>query len=110
MRIIRLKPYLRAMKAMGLRDAQMREVEFAILGAPESQPIIKGLQGVRKARIARPGMGKRGGGRVIYYLAVKGQILAFLLAYSKNEKDDLTAADRKAILRAIEALSTGADP
>jgi hypothetical protein len=110
MRIIRLKPYLRAMKAMGLRDAEMREVELAVAASPESHPVTKGLRGARKARISRPGMGKRGGGRVVYYLAIKGQVVAFLLAYSKNEKDDLTQDDRRAILRAIETLSTGADP
>jgi hypothetical protein len=34
-------------------------------------------------------------------------LLAFLLAYRKNEKDDLTTGDRRAILRAIEILTTG---
>lgn len=109
MRILRLKRYLRAMQAMGFEEAEIQEAEFTILSAPDAHPMIKGLRGARKARIARPGMGKRGGGRVIYYLAVKGQILAFLLAYPKNEKDDLTQDDRKAVLRAIEMLTTGAE-
>ncbi len=110
MRVFRLKRYIRAMRAMGFGDADMGEVERSIVAAPESHPMIKGLRGARKARISRPGMGKRGGGRVVYYLAIKGQILALLLAYPKNEKDDLTPDDRKAILRAIDALAAGAEP
>ena len=34
MRVVRLKPYLRAMKGMGLDDDAMREIEAAILAAP----------------------------------------------------------------------------
>ena len=107
MRIVRLKPYLRAMKAMGFRQDDLGTVEAAILAAPEAHPLVRGLKGARKARIARPGMGKRGGGRVIYYFADGKGFLAFLLAYSKNEKDDLTADDRRALLRAIDTIMLG---
>lgn len=110
MRVVRLKPYLRAMKGMDLDDRAMRDIEGAILAAPEAHPTIKGLKGVRKMRFARPGTGKRGGGRAIYYVvALRGGLLAMLTAYPKNEKDDLTSNDRKAILRAIEALVSGDD-
>ena len=61
MKVVRLKPYLRAMKGMGLDDAAMREIESAVLAAPEAHPMIKGLRGVRKARFARPGTGKERG-------------------------------------------------
>lgn len=107
MRIVRLKPYLRAMRGMGLDDRAMRDIEATILAAPEAHPMIKGLRGVRKMRFARPGTGKSGGGRAIYYVASRGELLAMLTAYPKNEKDDLTSGDRKAILRAIEALISG---
>ena len=33
-----------------------------------------------------------------------------LTAYPKNQKDDLTPGDRKAILRAIEGLGSGDAP
>ena len=69
--------------------------------------MIKGLRGGRKARFARAGTGKSGGGRAIYYMALKGGLLGMLTAYPKNEKDDLTPDDRRAVLRAIEALVPG---
>jgi hypothetical protein len=87
----------------------MQEIEVSILAAPDAHPMIKGLRGVRKARFARPGTGKSGGGRAIYYMALKGGLLGMLTAYPKNEKGDLTSDDRKAILRAIEALLPGDD-
>lgn len=107
MRVVRLKPYIRAMKAMGFSEAGMQAAESFILRAPHVHPLIAGLKGARKARVARPGMGTRGGGRVVYYLATKGGLIAFLLAYSKNQKDDLTNDDRRALLRAIDLLVTG---
>lgn len=108
MKVVRLKPYLRAMKDMGLDEEAMQAIERAILEAPEAHPMLRGLHGARKARFARPGTGKSGGGRVIYFMALGDSLLAMLTAYPKSEKEDLTPDDRKAILRAIEALTKGA--
>ncbi len=106
MRVIRLKSYLEPMKAMGFTEDAIRNAEESVLARPDSHPLIPGLRGARKARIAKPGMGKRGGGRVVYYVMFERKVLAFLLAYSKNQKDDLTSDDRRAILHAIEFLKT----
>jgi hypothetical protein len=103
MRVVRLKPYLRAMERMGLDDKAMRGIELGLVAAPEAHPIIKGLRGARKARFALVGTGKSGGGRVIYYLAVETAIY-MMTAYPKNERDDLSADQRKSILAVIERL------
>jgi hypothetical protein len=103
MKIVRLRPYLRAMERMALDDEAMRDIELGLVAAPEAHPIIKGLRGVRKARFALPGRGKSGGGRVIYYVAVRTAIY-MMTAYPKNERDDLSPDQRKAILAAIESL------
>lgn len=93
---------------MGLGDDAMREIEATILGAPEAHPVpCSRACGVRKPRFARPGTGKSGGGRTIYYVALKAAQLWMLAAYAKNEKGDLTPADRRAILRMIEGLTSG---
>jgi hypothetical protein len=104
MQVVRLKPYLRAMKAMGLGEPEMREVEAMILAAPEAHSMIAGLRGVRKVRFARPGTGRSGGGRAIYYVMISKGLLFLLTAYSKSERDDLSPDQRKAILRAIESI------
>ena len=103
MRVFRLRPYLRAMERMGLDDKAMRRVESELLAAPEAHPIVKGLRGVRKARFALPGRGKSGGGRVIYYVAVQ-EAIYMMTAYPKNERDDLSSDQRKAILAEIDSL------
>jgi hypothetical protein len=89
---------------MGLDDSEMRRIEARILAAPEAHPVIQGLRGVRKARFARTGRGKSGGGRVIYYVAVATDHLFMMTAYAKNERDDLSPDQRKAILAAIESI------
>lgn len=91
------------MANMDLTTEDMQNVELAILTAPEAHPIIKGLRGVRKARIALHGRGKSGGGRVIYYVALKSAIY-MMTAYPKNERDDLSNDQRKSILAFIESL------
>jgi hypothetical protein len=63
---------------------------------PTCGDLIPGTGGLRKVRIAVSGRGKRGGARVVYYFH-DADMPAFLLAlYAKNEKDDLTAAEKKA--------------
>lgn len=102
--IVRLKPYVRSCKAMDLGDSDMRTIELGIAQAPAAHPMIRGLRGVRKARVALPGRGKRGGGRVIYYVAIARSALFMLTAYPKNEQDDLTNDQRRAILAVLDSL------
>jgi hypothetical protein len=102
--IVRLKPYLRACTAMGLVEANMRAIELDVAGAPDAHPMIRGLRGVRKARVALPGRGKRGAARVVYYFSVPRAALFMLTAYPKNEQDDLTSDQRRAILAALDSI------
>jgi hypothetical protein len=57
---------------------------------PEEGPIIRGSSGIRKVRVAASSRGKRGGARVIYYWAVRKNVLLFLFVYAKNETSELT--------------------
>src|ERR1035441_8503757 len=51
-----------------LLDAKEQdEMEHHIADDPERHPRIPGGSGMRKARWARPGRGKRGGVRAVYY-------------------------------------------
>ena len=81
----------------------MQLIEIDIARAPEAHPVIKGLRGARKARIALPGRGKSGGARVVYFVQA-GSDLFMMTAYPKNERDDLTPAQRKAILAVLESI------
>ena len=88
---------------MGIDQVGMGEVEAEIVANP-SQPLIPELKGVRKARIRRPGIGKRGGGRVVYYVALGSDRFYMMAAYPKSERDDLSTEQRRRILLALESI------
>lgn len=60
---------------------------------PTAGDVIAASGGVRKLRWSRPGIGRRGGIRVIYYFYDPTVPLYLLTGYAKNVKDDLSAAE-----------------
>jgi hypothetical protein len=83
-------------------DESYSELQRILADDPEAGDLIQGSGGLRKIRMAAKGHGKRGGARVIYYYFVSRSHIAMLLAYPKNAKDDLTAAQKKALKSLIE--------
>lgn len=73
---------------------------------PEIHPVIPETGGLRKARWKQPsrGKGKRGGVRVIYFQALSAGLVALLDIYSKDEKEDLNDADKKALRKAVDEI------
>lgn len=68
-----------------------------IAGHPLAGDLIPGAGGCRKLRWTRPGMGKRGGVRVIYAAHLIEGCVVLLVLYSKSARDALPAH----VLRAI---------
>ncbi len=80
-----------------------RLVQF-IAANPEAGDVISETGGVRKLRWALSGGGKRGGARVVY-LFYNETLPVFLLAmYGKNEKGNLTRAERNEMAKLVPAL------
>jgi len=50
-----------------LDDEHYQQLQIALMLRPEQGAVIQGSGGLRKLRWARPGGGKRGGLRVIYF-------------------------------------------
>ena len=71
-------------------------IEF-LASFPEIGDEIVGTGGVRKSRYAAKGKGKSGGVRVIYYFYDEDTPIYALLIYGKNERDDLSSEQRKAV-------------
>lgn len=69
---------------------------------PEAGSVIRGSGGCRKVRWSRPGMGKRGGARVIYFARLEAGELCMLLVYPKAEQDSIPGRILKAIRKEIE--------
>jgi len=61
---------------------------------PLAGALIPGTGGVRKLRWALQGRGKRGGARVVYYYHSDAMPIFALTAYAKNERADISQADR----------------
>jgi len=76
-------------------DEEYGEMQAFLTLRPDAGNVIKGTGGMRKLRWAGSGRGKRGGLRVIYYWWVAKDRISMLLAYPKNEQDDLTADQLK---------------
>lgn len=84
-------------------ESEIARLELSITERPDAHPVVAGTGGIRKARWARPGMGKRGGVRAVYYYQTHAGIVYMLDIYAKNEKPDMTPADKRE-LRAIVSL------
>src|SRR5712691_7840606 len=78
-----------------LDDDDYRRLQIALMLRPDQGPVIRGCGGLRKVRWARPGAGKSGGFRVIYYWAPAETAFYMLYAYAKNEQGDLTPSQAR---------------
>lgn len=71
---------------------------------PAAGDIMMGTGGIRKLRWATAGKGKSGGVRVIYYYH-NGSVPLFLLTvFGKNEKANLTKAERNSLAKLTDLL------
>jgi hypothetical protein len=90
-----------------LSDAEREELVSFIGANPEVGEVIPETGGVRKVRWALAGTGKRSGARVIYYHHSERMPVFLLAAYAKNEKANLSKAERNAMKQLIPILVAG---
>jgi hypothetical protein len=69
---------------------------------------MPGTGGIRKLRVAVAGRGKRGGARIAYYYRGSRELVYLILAYPKNVKENLTAAERREMRRLTAILESEA--
>lgn len=96
-------------QATALLDEDERmALEFYIACAPEDHPVIPGAGGFRKARWARPGKGKSGGFRVVYFFLLEPGRIYMAGLYAKSRKENLSAADRNVLARLAAQIKKAA--
>ncbi len=83
-------PVFTADVAAFLPDDDYRLLQLALMIRPASGSVMPGGGGLRKLRWRRPGRGKRGGLRVVYYWYPAEETIYLLVIYSKTRKKDLT--------------------
>jgi hypothetical protein len=105
-KIVRTKGFDRDLRRIGATARDFEALVADLIADPEGGDRVVGLRGVRKIRFGFPSrrIGKSGGGRAIYLAIEIQDALVLLMAYAKNEKADLTADDRKALLKIVAIL------
>jgi hypothetical protein len=84
-----------------LDDDEYADLQQFLLHKPEAGQIVPGSGGVRKLRWSRPGMGKRGGLRVIYYVQFEPLEFWMLTMYSKASEGNIPAHVLRKLLEAF---------
>jgi hypothetical protein len=84
-----------------LGDESYAQLQWYLLRHPEVGDLIQTGGGIRKVRWAAVGKGKRGGTRVIYYLASARGEFFMLDIYAKSEKEDLTSDELEGLRKLV---------
>jgi hypothetical protein len=87
-----------------LDDEGFRQLQITLLSDPECGDMIVGTGGLRKMRFADPRRrrGKRGGLRIVYFWWSQGAQFWLFTIYGKDEVDDLSPRDKKALKRMLK--------
>ena len=103
MTVIETPEFLSACRKLMDEDERGRLIDY-LAANPTAGAIVRETGGVRKLRWRLEGRGKRGGARIIYYHYNANVPLFALTAYAKNERGDLSAADRKSFKALVKTL------
>ncbi len=79
-------------------DAEEREALVVFLSAhPQAGDMMPGTGGARKLRFRRPGTGKRGGYRIVFYYAGETVPLFLLNVFTKGDRSNLSKSEQNAL-------------
>ena len=87
-----------------LAESERQDIVNYVAAFPKAGDLIMGTAGVRKLRWRRGGKGKSGGVRVVYYFHSERMPLYLLTVFAKNERADLSQAQRNGLAALIEIL------
>jgi hypothetical protein len=84
-----------------LDDDEYSELQQFMIQTPEVGQVVPGSGGARKLRWMRPGMGKRGGLRIIYFVRYRPNEFWMLTIYAKAKHDNVPAHILKQLVEAF---------
>ena len=96
--VVETPMYLRSDEAI-FNESDRERIVRTIAGAPECGDLMPGTGGYRKLRFGRPGMGKRGGARVVYLYGGEDLPIFLITVYVKSEKGNLSKAEQNALAK-----------
>jgi hypothetical protein len=101
--VVETPGYLKTAEAL-FTQAERDRIVTMVAADPDCGEVIQGTGGFRKVRVARSGMGKRGGARVIYILRSEAFPIFLIAAYAKNEKENLTMQERNQLAKRADEI------
>ena len=101
--IAEVPEYIRRSEKL-LTEEERRDIVDYLAANPKAGDILEGTGGVRKLRWGRQGRGKSGGVRVIYYVHSELMPLYLLTLFAKNERANLTKAERNELAGLVDIL------
>ncbi len=99
--VVETPEYLTAAKGV-LSDTERADIVSMVAENPEAGVSLGG--GIRKVRFALLGRGKRGGARVVFLFSGEDVPVFLLTVFAKNEKTDLNARERAALIAAAKQM------
>jgi RelE toxin of RelE / RelB toxin-antitoxin system len=99
--LIETSAFTRQITAL-LSDEEYGAFQSRLAANPGLGALIKGGGGIRKIRVAVGSRGKRGGARVIYYWALRRDVILLLYAYAKNVSADLTPKQAAQLAKVVK--------
>ena len=84
----------------------LRELQNDLLRNPARGNVVQGLGGIRKARLGNPARrkGTRGGYRYLHLYLERQEHIHLLFLFDKDEHEDLSEKERKALRQMIAEL------
>jgi hypothetical protein len=101
--VVEIPAYLRAAEKLFSAE-QCAAIVAMIASDPMCGDVIQGTGGFRKVRVGRGSAGKSGGARVIYILRNEGFPVFLVAVYAKNEKANLSKAERNELAKMADAI------
>jgi len=100
---VELPPFER-LRETYLDDIAFKRMQEEMMKNPYAGDVIRDTGGLRKLRYAdlRRGKGTRGGLRIIYFFRTENDQFWLFTVYDKDEADDLSADQRKALRHRLE--------
>lgn len=80
------------------------DIVSLVAADPETGDVMGGTGGFRKVRVAREGMGKSGGARVVYIWRNERFPVFLITVFPKNEKANLSKAERNELKKRADGI------
>jgi hypothetical protein len=103
MTVAETAPFIRQAAKLWTEDDRTAFVNL-IAANPDIGDVIPDTGGLRKIRWSRPGTGKRGGVRVIYFYHDDTMPLFLLLIYAKTQRENWTQNEKRRVQTLTEAI------